>query len=570
MDRGKIARNFMRRRRLDFPARTSLLCVAVAAAASAQEIAAVTLVADGRTTGCIVLPAGVDEVEGRVWTAAKDLAGYIKQMSGAHVPTRWDNERCVGFRLLIGSTTLAPVKLSDVSEKNVGFDGFIIRSVPNGVVIAGRTPQGTANGVYYFAEQVLGVRWFAMDQDGPTCPKRSTIQIPPLGLTVKPDFAQRQLAPYSIRRFMPKEELARWGRWMRFHRAGGIRAECGHIYDSIVPDRLFKTHPEYFPLIDGKRTLTGDHDSRCLSNPDVLRMAIDHTRRKFESGPGILFASLSPMDSTIVRWCQCENCTDMGPTPSHQALAFANAVAEANEDLYPDKGYIMLAYLATIEPPVGMKAHRSVVPMVAPMMQCRIHPIDSDCPSRVHVREIYRGWLDIAGRITKYDYFPLAGPFNGIVITMAEDLRFVRDSGGDLGGYRDYSGGPQAGFAMGIWMDVKLVWDVDQDPVKLRRQFIEGYYGRAASDPMERVYVHMENYIRTSPFGERPKGESNYGHRFWPLRYLAPAVEGCREDIEAAKKAVRSEPEIFRKRVERDMATLLGEHVAWWDRLDPP
>ena len=50
-----------------------------------------------------------------------------------------------------------------------------------------------------------------------------------------------------------------------------------HSFDGLVPPELYAEHPEYFPLIDGKRK--GGYVQRCLTNPDVLKMSIERVRQ---------------------------------------------------------------------------------------------------------------------------------------------------------------------------------------------------------------------------------------------------------------------------------------------------
>jgi hypothetical protein len=55
-----------------------------------------------------------------------------------------------------------------------------------------------------------------------------------------------------------------------------------------VPPELFNEHPEYFPLIYGKRTNSAggkQYVQRCLSNPDVLRIATDRVRQWSQEHP---------------------------------------------------------------------------------------------------------------------------------------------------------------------------------------------------------------------------------------------------------------------------------------------
>ena len=202
-----------------------LLSVALGAPAAADD----ALVESGQARSCIVFPQGTEK--GRVLTAVRDLAGYLEAMSGAKIPLRWDVDACPGFRIMIGSTALAPVDREAVSQAQVGFDGFIIKSVPDGVVIAGRTPKGTANGVYHFAEEVLGVHWYTLEEDGPTIPNRSTIEIPTLDLTVKPDFAWRGQFYATLRKYLPEKSMANAPRWWTFNRLWATKSRLIRLHD---------------------------------------------------------------------------------------------------------------------------------------------------------------------------------------------------------------------------------------------------------------------------------------------------------------------------------------------------
>jgi hypothetical protein len=534
-----------------------LILTSCLAPASAADL----LLESGQARCSIVYPAGTEK--GRVLTAVKDLAGYLEAMSGTKIPLRWDTDASPGFRIMIGSTALSPVDRAAVSETKVGFDGFIIKSVPGGVVIAGRTPQGTANGVYHFAEEVLGIHWYTLEEDGPTFPDQKTIEIPTLDLTEKPDFAWRGQYYSGLHKYLPEKSQTNSPRWWTFNRLWGIEGGTAHVFVAIVPNNLYDSHPEYFPLVDGKR-LRGDvhpdnsEVQRCLSNPDVLARAIAYTAARLEKYPENRFTSLSANDAGSKQggFCQCDNCTAMGPTPSHQLLAFANAVAEANEERYPNRGYVFYAYRHTLDAPLGMKAHRNVVPMICPLDNCRLHSLLSDCPDIASKRASIDGWHKITGRILYRPYGSAGGFFLPAVLTMAEEMRYLRDHG-SIGGFREYGGSPQANWAMLNWMEVKMLWDVDQDAKKLRRQFIAGYYGSAAANSIERVYASMEAQFRASSTAPRNVA---YGHNMMNGTFLKPRVNNCRGSIDAALAvAQREKNPAFRVRIARDMGALLGE-----------
>ena len=170
-----------------------------------------------------------DLEKGRVMTAVDDLVGYIGQMSGAKLPVRWETDHAPGFRICVGSTRLAPVDPADVTEEKVGFDGFILRTMPDGVLIAGRTSRGTAHGVYHFAEEVLGIHWYTLEESGPTIPRRNTIAIPELDMTVKPDFAWRGQYYSIITQYLPERSKANRDRWwlVRMRQVQGDGSDAG-------------------------------------------------------------------------------------------------------------------------------------------------------------------------------------------------------------------------------------------------------------------------------------------------------------------------------------------------------
>ena len=534
--------------------------------------AADALIEDGRPLGYIVLPEGADK--GRLRTAAEDLAGYLTQMCGERFPIRWDWDCDAGdppgFRIMIGSMSLAPVDPEWVTRDRVGCDGFIIRSVPGGVVIAGRNDHGTANGVYHFAEEVLGIHWWSLRESGPTIPRRATVTIPQLDLTVKPDFAVRINWLTIAAKYLPEDVVARDEDWMTFQRHGGLVGYAGHILYEIVPPELFDAHPEYFPLIDGKRRKESpDHKGhtavniqRCLSNPDVIQLAVNHTRKFFEERPDYRWASLSPNDGGD--FCQCDACRAMGPTPAHQLLAFANKVAEANEELFPNRGYAFYAYLGgSFDAPRGMKAHRNVFPIITPMILCRTHPIHSDCPSSIRKREAIKGWQEVAGRLGAYTYLSGGLYCTPTRETAAEEIKFYRDHG-CFSFRRENTAAPSAGWEMLVWVQAKLLWNADQDVAKLRRQFIEGFYGGVCADAVEKVYTAMDRGVRGLPItptsDQWDKNWDQHPHNFLPRDKVQPIIDAARPDILAALELSPKEPnEVCRQNVVKDMGIFLGE-----------
>ena len=541
------------------------------AAEKPPSVARDVLIQDGTPVAYIVLPGHTGK--GPLQTAAKDLAAYLSEMGGARFPIRrdwdWGAGNIPGFRILIGSTSLATVEPQWVSREKVGDDGFIIRSVPGGVVIAGNNDRGTVNGVYHFAEEVLGIHWWSMRETGPTISRRPTVAIAKLNITARPDFSVRINWLTIAAKYLPEEVVARNDDWSRFQRYGGAGGYAGHILYEMVPAGLFNTHPEYFPLIDGERRTQhparpehGLHNiQRCLSNPDVVRMAIQHTRDFFEEYLDLRWASISPNDGG--GYCQCAECMATGPRPAHAQLAFANKVAKANEALFPNRGYAFLAYMGgSLDAPEGMKAHHNVFPIITPITQCRTHSILSDCPSCVRKREAIKGWQKVAERMGAYTYLSGGLYCTPTLEAAAEDIRFYRDHG-CFSFRRENTAAPGAGWEMLVWVQAKLLWNADQDVEALRRRFIEGFYGERCADAVEKVFASMDGGVRNLPVTPLPENwqldQHVHPHNHLPRQKIQPLIDAARSDIlTALELAQKEENKAHRDNVLRDMGTLLG------------
>ena len=558
------------------PAAKLLGIVVTITACQSTNVVAGTLVSQGQATGSIIYHPGLSS---RVTTAITDLANYVQQMSGAQLPIVGDNGSLPsGFKIRIGSTNGVPVDPASVTDQRVGLDGFIIQSVADGIVISGRTPEGPANGIYHYAEKVLGVHWLSPEDNGPTVLHQTTIEIGTQNQVIKPDarwrgqyYSFQQSPNYQVNGPFTKGINANRDRWWIFNRVNSppsYEVDSGHAFSKIVPQSLFSSHPEYFPLIDytfgpssnhldpyenriptGNPRRRADNDTfqRELGNPAVLQMAIDYTRAQFAANPNLKFVSLSANDGPW--WSNSPESQALGPTDSARNLAFVNAVATANEQLYPDRGYVFVAYESTLQPPAGMRVHPNVVPDIASLRTGRVHSILSDHPDSVYLRNIVEGWTAISDRIAWHPYMnggPLTTP---AAVTLAEEATFFRDHG-SMGGFREHQHLPSVGWAMANWLEVQLMWNADQNPVDLRRGFVEGYYGAATARVVDRIYGDIETRLRNNVVPGDPNAQVE------DPAYLKPLIAPSAGAIAVALRASQYQPETYRNRLDRDMRVL--------------
>jgi hypothetical protein len=77
----------------------------------------------------------------------------------------------------------------------------------------------------------------------------------------------------------------------------------------IPPEKYYAEHPEYFALVNGKRTVTDSKspgNQLCTSNPNIIREVAANLIAVLDAEPEIELITLSPNDSG--GFCECEKC----------------------------------------------------------------------------------------------------------------------------------------------------------------------------------------------------------------------------------------------------------------------
>jgi len=213
------------------------------------------------------------------------------------------------------------------------------------VLFEGRWPTPTCFAVYSFIEDDLGVRWFAPGDLWEYVPrgKRGELVVSVEERVKVPDTSPRIWSGHA---WFPD-----WQAWdMRnktvLSEVVPRREFQNNLYRVFPPSKYAKTHPEYYPLINGKRWIPSkgeNHWRPCESNPDVLRLTVEYARKWFDTHPNIDSFSLGMDD--ISHLCGCANCRAMDPHPdsyekhefSDRHYKFVNAVAREIAKTHPDR-----------------------------------------------------------------------------------------------------------------------------------------------------------------------------------------------------------------------------------------
>lgn len=446
----------------------------------AVEGKAFSLVQSGKSNFTIVSPKEATPAEKH---AAEEFQAYIEDISGAKLPIVTEDSAPEGPKVFVGPCKALSKLGLRLEDYEFGSEGFVMAVTEGNLVLAGGRPRGTLYAVYTFLEEKLGCRWFAPGVE--RVPKMHTIALKPFFEVQKPAFEYRE--PFFFHAFD--------GDWAARNKANGHAARLTekhggkisffpfvHTFHEIIPpENFFKEHPEYFAEIGGQRRW--ERAQICLSNPEVLRIAIETVKRWIKEHPKTAIFSVSQEDWG--GWCQCQKCRAIDEregSPAGSIIKFVNAISEEIVKEHPDKFIDTLAYTYSERPPLFLRPHRNVIVRLCRMLHCDAHPIDA-CPVNRVFYENLKGWCEISPKVYIWDYVVdfshYIMPFPNFY-AIARNIRIYRDIGVKglfPQGCYDTPGGEFA--ELRAYVLAKLLWNPDRDVDELVDEFLQSYYGRA-------------------------------------------------------------------------------------------
>ncbi len=471
-----------------------LATIWIATSGSAAAAAAVTLAAKGKSDYRVVISANAIPSERY---AAEELARYLERICGAKLPIVTDAGKLSSREIILGDNAHLKRSGAKVDFGTLGSDGFVWRTQGNRLIIAGGKPRGTLYGVYALLEEKLGLRWFAPEVE----------KVPRLDRVTLPAFDETQVPALEYREVYWTEML-RDANFAARHRLNGnhyaLQEKHGgraavyfpfvHSFDGLIPRELYREHPEYFPLINGQRA--SGYVQRCLSNPEVLKLAIGRVREWIQAHPDATIISVSQNDTG--NWCQCEQCKsldDAEGSPATSLIRFVNAIGEAIERDYPTVRLDTLAYQYSRQPPRTLRPRRNVIVRLCSIECCFAHPLES-CPSEENrrFRDDILAWQPVAPLLYVWDYTPnfanYLQPFPNFDSLQANVRFFVNHGVKGLfeQGNSSRGGNGEMG-PLRAYLLAKLVWNPDTDLPRHMKEFLEGYFGKAA--PKIRAYIDL-------------------------------------------------------------------------------
>lgn len=495
-----------------------------------------TLAADGNPMYTVLLPRDPTTQEQK---AAEELVRWLFGITEAEFPVaREGREEAVSTRVIsIGRTSLSAAQGLSAAKADLGNEGYAIDLAGENLFLVGGTKRGPINAVYALLEEDLGCRWY--DAQSRTLPHAPTLKVSPVPRSFVPVLEIRD--PYYLEAFDVNWSLRNrtlspaaaipepWGGYVDYD---GLPA---HTYNALVPPgKYFAAHPEYYSELNGQR----QPRQLCLTNPDVLTIAIAGVRDHLAKSPDAEIVSVSPNDG--YGYCECPVCRAIDEaegTRMGTLLRFVNAVADAIRIEHPHVQVSTLAYLGTIEPPKSIRPRENVAIRICTDAHAWFKPFYwiTDAPRYLPVTEtrdfsaMMKAWNAVGARTHVWDYtinfshylapmpnMPVVGP--NIRFLISNGARGIMLQGDSLG-----LGSERA--ALRCWVWAKQLWDPARDTRELMHDFIRGYYG-AAAEPIyrynERLWEIWEHYHAMEV--DAPDNALRSGIRFDPdNRFLSRA-----------------------------------------------
>ena len=297
------------------------------------------LVENGRPKASIVVAKKAGE---KALTAADDLRDYLERITGAVLPILTDDKDCSkGNYILVGPSAYTKKLNIKTPTGYPGNERVLMKRSGNYLALLGNDDgnyTGTEFAVTMFLEK-LGCGWYGPQELWQVVPSLKNIYVDQMNVNHTPKFSSRINNVYSTYKPVGK-------RWYM----GGDRLMTGHGLPALVPRSEFSRHPEWFSLINGKRTNDVDWWQYCYSNEELAQRVGEEIIRYFDANPEMISYPITQNDGWDGNWCQCSECSKY-PNRSDLMVLFANRVARVVARKYPEKRLQLLSYHATLLKP---------------------------------------------------------------------------------------------------------------------------------------------------------------------------------------------------------------------------
>lgn len=515
------------------------------AAASTTAAAALPLAAEGAQTCCIVrsFPApepirfAADELQRFLWEIT-GVCPYVKEsgMGGKRTnivlacPDAW--------------ATAKPETFAEDLRAIGDTDGFAVRTFGTTIYIVANEPKGVLNGVYDFLERNTDIV-FHRPNAQPIYGHAPNLTARHADYRQVPAFIQRGFQINVDQQYEPselwlarnrnnttaapeqfRENRLKYGMWQTY---GG-----GHNLKRWIPPRVYgESHPDFFPMINGKRDVNG-HNQLCFTNPRLLDEMTRLVLEQISLAPNpTYYKTYNIMNEDCNGLCECPECLapirladgsllapDDPSFRSTQHYIFMNEVARRVTAIHPKVKINTYAYMWSVVPP-KIELSPNVTARFCTVMKNDKESING--PSNTKWIDLTTKWSRQKANLIWREYYGLGANFcRPVAEVVAEDLRTIlalginrafSESAFNENPDRQKEHHPFDVSAMEYWVISRLYWDPTLDVQNLRDEFLQRTF-REAFVPMKTFFdaIRQKWYAtpKASTFLDNPVKSADY------------------------------------------------------------
>ena len=507
-----------------------------------------TVAKDGKAACAIVIPADPSNWEEK---SAQMLKTYLGIVTGGSFEIK--REPASGPAIYIGGTEMAgkdPLNLPPVQYPGLALPnifGFEIKTVDKDTLVIRGRQIANIYGTASFIREILGVeRYWPAEPGGigDVYTPKPTLAVPKLNWVDWPYLISRHVG-FNPKGWELKNEGAPPGMFT-WYRMGTSLSMMHNFWELIPVEEYGKTHPEYYPEINGVRQVPTNKINwqPCVSNPEVVQICADKICAAFDRDPNRICHALAVNDGAGN--CECAKCramdsleADLNTTQlTDRYVKFMNAVAEKVAEKHPDRLIGFLSYAAVRLPPTTVKLHPSLVPYYCAMG-----------------RGLYSGWDQwmVAGakNMGHYGYhddrwftIPKINPHQE-----ARRIRYMVGSGIQRGYYKEFNPTYPLDAHAAI-VCAEMQWDPRLDEDKILAKYYSDMFSESAAEMQafyERLEKDYEAWLKATapphPYGP-DRSDLDLDHDYEQFQVLTPvgADQAWQAVLKAEAKA--SDPKV--------------------------
>lgn len=468
-----------------------IVSIFILASCASQRNKDLVLVKDSLTDYHIVLPAKANEDE---TYAAQLLQKDIFKASNAKIPIVYDNEKRHKREICIGKTN----RDTTINPKRYTTN---VKRVKNRLYFSAKDSQFTVYSVVDFLEKYLGIRKYALDCE--VYPNNNTIILKDFK-----DYSYTTPNTYRQEQNVYTKEDKDFKYWLKQDVQNDMFANGFFVHTSkiLLPDNeYFDSHPEYYALLNGKRT----RDQVCWSNDTVYQIMKDNLRHQMEMQPDKKVWSVSQNDNDT--YCHCDRCMTLinkEGSACAPIIAFVNRLAKD----FPDKTISTLAYTYSRKAPKNLKPEKNVQIMLCTIEENRNITIEQaqQRNNEGSFAQDLINWGKITNNIFLWDYevdFAYSvSPFPNLHVLKPNIDFFIKNNA--FQHFQQANGEPGHEFSeLKTYLICKLLWNPSLNQDSLINEFLVNYYGKASKeireyiDDIERVAISYNKTVGLDIYG---------------------------------------------------------------------